>query len=348
MSRRIVVLTEGHSDPHSAKTGCSVIRYRREEVVGVLDRTRTGQDVQSVLGTGEGLLFSAQLSDVPDADTLLIGIAPTGGKIPTTWRTVISEAIGRGMTVVSGLHEFIGDDPEFAAQARDAGVEIHDLRKNDFREIARRVPLSDSCARVLTVGHDCAVGKMVTAIEICEVLKRRGRAAKFVPTGQTGIMIEGDGLPIDCITADFVSGAAEQLVVEQQHQEFLLIEGQGSLVHPSYSSVTLGLLHGCVPHGLILCYEVGRTTVTGIPHMAIPPLEEIKQINEMMASVMQPCSVIGISMNSRLIDDQQAEEERQRIRQQFGLPVVDVFRHGADELADAVVELGDKLKKQNS
>ena len=128
-------------------------------------------------------------------------------------------------------------------------------------------------------------------------------------------------------------------ILQHQHHEFLVIEGQGSLVHPSYSGVTLGLLHGCSPHALILCYEIGRERVTGVPEMVIPPLAEIKRLNEMMASVMQPCSVIGISMNSRLVNAEQAEHERERVRREFGLPVCDVFRHGPGELADAVEQL---------
>ena len=152
-------------------------------------------------------------------------------------------------------------------------------------------------------------------------------------------MVEGDGCPIDCVVADFVSGAVERLVLENQHHEILCVEGQGSLVHPSYSAVTLGLLHGCLPHGMILCYEVGRKTVTGIDHMKIPSLTRIKEMNEMMASVEFPCRVIGISMNSRLVSADQADQERARVREEFGLPVCDVFRHGTDELVDAILQL---------
>ncbi len=189
------------------------------------------------------------------------------------------------------------------------------------------------------MGHDCSVGKMVTSIEICNELKRRGRDAKFIATGQTGIMVEGDGVPVDCVVADFVSGSIERHILDHQHHEFLLIEGQGSLVHPSYSGVTLSLLHGCSPHALMLCYEIGRDRVTGIPEMPIPPLAEIKRLNEIMASVMQPCEVIGISMNGRRVSVEQAEAERERVRREFGLPVCDIFRNGAGELADAVEQL---------
>ena len=252
---------------------------------------------------------------------------------------MVLEAIGRGMDVVSGLHDFLADDDEFADAAQRCGVQLIDVRRNKEKEIARRAGLRDDCLRVHTVGHDCSVGKMVTSIEVVNELKRRGRDAKFVATGQTGIMVEGDGVPVDCVVADFVSGAIERQILEHQHHDLLLIEGQGSLVHPSYSGVTLGLLHGCSPHGLILCYEIGRERVTGIPEMPIPPLAEIKRLNEIMANVMQPCEVIGVSMNSRLVSSEEAERERERVRQEFGLPVCDIFRHGSSELADAVEKL---------
>lgn len=335
MNRRIIILTQGHSDPHAAKTACSVLRYRGSEVVALLDSDNRGARTGELLGVGDAPVVGS-IGEADDADTLLIGIAPPGGRIPDAWRPVVLEAIDRGMNVVSGLHDFLSDDAQFAQAAQAAGVQIIDVRKNDEKTIARRVGIRPDCFRLLTVGHDCSVGKMVTSIEITADLNRRGRDAKFVATGQTGILVEGDGLPIDCITADFVSGAAEKLVLENQHHEILCIEGQGSLVHPSYSSVTLGLLHGCFPHALVLCYEVGRDRVTGVEHMPIPPLAKIKELNEVMANFERPCPVVAISMNSRRVDEAAAEEEKQRVEDEFQLPVCDVFRHGPERITDAV------------
>ncbi len=341
MSDKFVILTEGHSNPHTAKTACSVIRYRGEKVVAILDSTQKGKTSQELLGVGGSLPIIGSLAEAPEANGLLIGIAPPGGKIPPAWRSIILEALERGMSIVSGLHDFISVDPEFAAVAARTGSRIFDVRRNNERSVARRRDLRPDCLRVHTVGHDCSVGKMVVSIEVTQGLKRRGFDAKFVATGQTGIMVEGDGLPIDCVVADFVSGAAERLVLMNQHHDILLVEGQGSLVHPSYSSVTLGLLHGCLPHALILCYEVGRTHVAGIEHVPIPPLAEIKRLNEIMGSIHMPCKVIGIAMNSRKVSAEEAEQERKQLREQFQLPVCDVFRHGADELVDAVLEFRD-------
>ena len=344
--RRIVLLTEGHSDPHSAKTACSLIRYRRDEIVGVLDSTKAGQLVADTLGVGDDLQFARNLSECPRPNTLVIGIAPPGGKIPDSWRGIVLEAIGSGMNVVSGLHDFLGLDAEFAEAASAAGVELTDVRRNAFGKIARRPALRSECLRLLTVGHDCSVGKMVTAIEMTRELQSRGASAKFVATGQTGIMIEGDGLPLDCIVADFVSGAAEQLVVENQHHDYVIVEGQGSLVHPSYSAVTLGLLHGVMPQGLIFCYEIGRQTVTGIPDMAIPNSETIISLNEQMASVMLPCRVIGIAVNGRLVDEARIEQECAWASETFGVPACDVIRHGVQPLVDAAVQLRVELTGQ--
>ena len=337
MSRKIVCLTEGHTNPHTAKTAASVIRYRPDEAVAVLDSTNAGGDLPSLLGVGHNVPIIASLAEAPaDANTLLLGIAPPGGKIPPSWRPTILEAIARGMDILAGLHDFVSDDPEFAAAAKARGVKLIDVRKNNEKTIARRAGINPNCLRIHTVGHDCSIGKMCVAIEVTNALKRQGYDAKFVATGQTGIMVEGDGLPIDCVPADFIAGAAEKLVLQNQHHQILLIEGQGSLVHPSYSGVTLGLLHGSQPQGLILCFEVGRERVTGIEAMTIPPLTDIKRLNEQMASVMHRCEVLGIGMNSRRVSAAEAEQERARRVAEFGLPVCDVYRDGPDKLAEAV------------
>lgn len=338
MSRQIILLTEGHTEPHAGKTAASVIRYRGHEVVALLDSTQVGRTSGELLGVGTFPIV-AKLDDAPNANTLLLGIAPPGGKIPPAWRAIILDAIARRkMDVISGLHDFVGDDPEFSAAAKKSGVQLIDVRKNNEKTIARRKGLRPDCLRVHTVGHDCSIGKMVTSIEITNGLKKRGYDAKFIATGQTGIMVEGDGLPIDCIVADFVSGAAEKLILENQHHDIVLVEGQGSLVHPSYSGVTLGLLHGCAPQALVLCYEVGRERVTGVESVQIPPLAEIKRIYDVMSNIHQKCKIIGIGINSRRISPAEAAQERERVKSEFGLPACDVFRDGPDELVDAVIK----------
>ncbi len=337
MPRSIVILTEGHTNPHTAKTASCMIRYKGDEVVALLDGAQRGKTSRDLLQVGD-VPVVASLSEAPPANTLLLGIAPAGGKIPASWRPIILEAIARKMNILSGLHDFVSADAEFVAAAQKHGVELIDVRKNNERDIARRRGLRPDCLRILTVGHDCSIGKMVAAVELTNGLKQRGRDAKFIATGQTGIMVEGDGCPIDCVVADFVSGAVEKMVLKHQHHEILIVEGQGSLVHPSYSGVTLSLLHGCLPHALIMVYEVGRDCVTGVEHVKIPPLAKIRELNELMGGINQPCPVIGVAMNSRRISAEQAEEERRRVSQEMNLPVCDVIRHGPGELVDAILK----------
>lgn len=338
-NRRMLILTDGHSDPVTAKTACSVLRYRGWEVEAVLDRGAAGSTAGQLLGVGGETPVVANVVDAPEARTLVIGIAPPGGKIPPHWRAIILDALAHGLDVVSGLHEFLADDPDFAAAAAASGSEIVDIRRNDERDVANRKNIRPDCLRVLTVGHDCCVGKMVVAVELARALRRDNQTTKFVATGQTGILIEGDGCPVDCVVSDFISGAVEKLVLANQHHDILLVEGQGSLAHPRYSAVTLGLLHGCLPQGMILCYEAGRKVVNGMPEIGLKSLPELRAVYETMANLMGPSKVIGVAMNSRLLSDSEADQERDRVGNELGLPVCDVLRDGPAPLVSAVESL---------
>ncbi len=343
MSRRIVILTEGRTHPLPAKTATCVVRYKREEVVALYDTTKVGHTSQELLGVGGDLPIIGKLADAPTADTLLLGIAPAGGKLPTEWRKVILEAIDRGMNLVSGLHDFLIDDPEISAAAKRKGVQIQDVRKNNEKDVANRQNIRKDCLRIHTVGQDCSVGKMVASVEIARALTTRGHDAKFVATGQTGIMIEGDGCPVDCVVSDFLNGAVEKLVLANQQHDILLVEGQGTLAHPRYSAVTAGLLHGCIPHGLIMVYEAGRPHIGGMEWVPLTPLPRLMQVYEEFASLAMPTRFIGIAMNSRLLTPEAAEVEREKVRRELGLPVCDVFRHGPDELVNAVLAFQKEL-----
>jgi uncharacterized NAD-dependent epimerase/dehydratase family protein len=341
--RRIVILTDGRTNPVNAKTAACVVRYKPEEVVALLDPTQAGKTAGELLGVGGAIPIVATLAEAPGANTLLIGIAPSGGKLPPAWRKILLEAIDRGMNLVSGLHDFLSNDPEISAAAAKHGVEIYDVRKNNERDVSNRLNLREDCLRIHTIGQDCSVGKMLASVELAIALKARGYDAKFVATGQTGIMIEGDGCPVDCVVSDFVNGAVEKLVLKNQHHDILLVEGQGSLSHPRYSAVTLGLLHGCVPHGMILVYEAGRPHVLGMDYIQLPSLKKIVEANEMMASFAMPAKVIGVAMNSRLLKPDEAEAERERVRRELGVPVCDVIRHGPGDLVDAILALRQRL-----
>jgi uncharacterized NAD-dependent epimerase/dehydratase family protein len=240
------------------------------------------------------------------------------------------------MTVISGLHDFLCDDAEFAAAAKQHGAELIDLRKNDEHDVAQRRGISDECLRIHTVANDCSCGKMVTAVEVAMGLKRAGVDAAFVATGQTGMLVAGGGCAVDRVISDFVAGAAEKLVLANQHHEVILLEGQGSLFHPRYSGVTLSLLHGAMPHGLIVCYELGRKTVYGMPDVPLPPLKQVINYYEETASIMHPCRVIGIAVNGMRSSEAEVANECARVENEFQLPACDVIRHGPEKLVEAV------------
>ena len=343
MTRKLLILTEGFTNPRNAKTATSIIRYQSQDVVALLDSTQAGKTSGDLLGVGGNLPIVASLEDAAEANTLLIGIAPAGGKIPPEWRDTILTAISRKMNVVAGLHDFLTEDQDFVAAAKEHGVTLTDVRKNDERDVAQRKGIRDDCLRIQTIGHDCSVGKMVAAIEITHGLKTAGHDAKFVATGQTGIMIDGDGCPVDCVVSDFLNGAVEKLILANQHHDILLFEGQGSLCHPRYSAVSAGLLHGAIPHGMLLCYECGRKEIGGMPGFAIPPLTTIRDLYETMANIQFPSAVIGVSMNSRFLDADAAEAERERVRNELGLPTCDVIRNGPEELVETVIDYRETL-----
>ena len=217
---KIIVLTEGFSNPVTAKTGASVIRYREADVVAVLDAENVGKRAIEILGAGENIPVVASLDDVPNANTLLIGTAPTGGRLPDRWRANIALALQKGLKVISGLHDFIGNDPEFTALASESGATIFDVRRNSETGVSIGQPLGNDNLRVHTVGQDCSIGKMVVTLELERALKQHGHDAKFLATGQTGIMVSGEGVPIDTVVADFVAGAAERLVLGSKIMTF--------------------------------------------------------------------------------------------------------------------------------
>ncbi len=344
-ARRLLVLTEGQSDPLSAKTAVCLVRYRPEQVVAVLDSTSRGQTAQSLWGVGGEIPVVGSVAEAPTANTLVIGIAMPGGRIPGVMRAQILAALERGWNVESGMHEFLSDDVEFAAAAQRGGGQLRDIRRNSERDLAQRRDIDERCLRIHTVGHDCSIGKMLTSVELARSLQAAGHDAKFVATGQTGILVEGDGCPIDCVVADFVNGAAEKLVLANQRHAILVIEGQGSVTHPRFSAVTTGLLHGVMPDGLIFCMELGRTHVRGMPHIPLPPLKDALRLNEIMANVMHPCRVIGVAMNTSRSSPEEADAAREQLRRELALPVCDVVRHGPEELRDAIVTFKRQIGK---
>ena len=335
--RRLLILAEGFSDdPHYGKTSRGVLRYRPEQVVAVLDSGRAGE-------TQEGFPIVATVEEALayEPTTALVGVATTGGRFPPAWRELLKACIASGLDVESGLHEFISDDPELAVLAARHGVELRDLRKPPP---GLNTPSGENLEHrskvVLTVGSDCAIGKMTVALELDAEARRRGIASEFVPTGQTGIAIAGWGISVDAVVSDFLAGASEQLVLEgiARGGELLWVEGQGSLLHPGYSGVTLGLLHGSAPHALVLCHLAGQRFVDGNEQFPIPPLSEIVELHEQASLIARRAKVVAIALNTSDLDDAGARTAAAEAEAETGLPADDPVRHGASKLADSVFQ----------
>src|SRR5690349_15447803 len=300
--KRYLILAEGKSgDPHYGKTARGVLRYSPHPTVAILDSTRAGE-------THDGLPVVGSVDDALgfDPTTALVGVATQGGRFPPAWRELIRSCVANGLDVENGLHEFLTEDFELVELARLNEVELRDLRKPPA---GLNVPTGENLeldARiVLTVGSDCAIGKMTVSLELDREAQKRGLRSVFVPTGQTGIAIAGWGISVDAVVADFIAGAAERLVVEGHERggELLWVEGQGAILHPVYSGVTLGLYHGSVPHLLVLCHEVEHTEIEGAgggPH-AIPRLADLVELHERLALPVRPARVAAVALNTRAL-----------------------------------------------
>jgi uncharacterized NAD-dependent epimerase/dehydratase family protein len=316
-----------------------MLRYRDQDVVAVLDRQHAGRTAGELFGVGGEIPVLSEIGQCDRPDAVFIGIAPPGGQLPAEWRSTIVDSLRRGCDIVSGLHDFLCQDAELATLASQSGCLLIDVRRNSEHQVATCAPFRRHCVRIHAVGNDCSLGKMSTCLEIQRGLRARGLDAGFAATGQTGIMVCGTGVPIDCVVADFVNGAAERLVLAHQDHDYLLIEGQGSISHPMYSSVTLGLLHGSAPDGLIFCYQSGREFVKGLDGVRIPAMDRVMESFELLANLRHPCKFIGAAANTRELSDAEARADMERVEAALGIPVCDVYRYGSDRLVEASIAL---------
>src|SRR4051794_13954906 len=351
--RRLVILAEGEFAPHSGKTAFGVIRYGRDHVMAVIDSTKAGQSVDAYL-PGNDIPIVASLDEglaLPDRpDALLIGIAPTGGRLPDAWRVVILAAISARLDVLSGLHTFLGDDPEFAAAAALHGTTIIDFRRPPDRlETAVGRRHAQGKRVILTVGTDCAIGKMSVALELRRAAQAAGDSASFVPTGQTGMMIEGWGVAVDRLISDFAQGTIEWMVEQGEDLgDWVIVEGQGSLDHPAYSSVTLALIHGATPHAMVMVHKPGLAghDFDHLPEASFPIAEVTGfiDLHERIAGLVAPSKVVAVAVNTSLYPDE-AEARRvvAEVGEQTGLPTDDPFRFGPERLWPAIREAVDAL-----
>src|SRR4029077_12303377 len=271
--------------------------------------------------------------------TALVGVVTQGGYFPPAWMELLRTCVEHGLDVENGLHVFLADDPELSALAEERGVELRDLRRPPAGlSTATGENFSVDATIVLTVGSDCAIGKMTVSLELDLEARRRGLRSVFVPTGQTGMAIAGWGIAVDAVVADFIAGAAERLVVEgvERGGEVLFVEGQGSLLHPAYSGVTLGLIHGSAPHAYVLCHMAGESVVDGDERYPIPPLSELVALHERISLLPRPAPVLAVALNTRLLDEDAARRAIEETEAETGLPADDPVRFGAARLVDSL------------
>ena len=332
--RRYAILAEGRFRDTNAKTAHGLLRYGKDEVVSVVDSTLAGElvlDVMPSLRRDSPIVGTLEEALSHSPTSVLVGVAPPGGRLPEEWMETLGAAAEAGVEIVSGLHQRLA--PEFPKG-----------RVWDVREPPEDIPLFTGAGfRVepkvaLTVGTASAMGKMTATLEIEGAAREANLSTRFVATGQTGIVIAGWGICVDAVVSDFVAGAAERLILEaaETSPDLILVEGQGSLGHPAYSGVTLSLLHGSCPDCLILCADASEEEVVrGVPR---PAPARAARLYEEVAALVKPAAVVGVSVNTRGLDDAAAEEYIARVADETGLPAADPLRGSASPILEAVLD----------
>ncbi len=328
--------------PGRAKTALGVLRYSDDEVVAVLDRDNAGKRVSDFVPDVQDAPIREGMADLAaeDVDALLIGIAPIGGGFEESWREDVRTALDYGCDVVSGLHYFLEEDEEFAALAAENDCEIRDVRKPpEDLTVSQGIADQVDAEIILTVGTDCSVGKMTVSMELARDAREAGHDAAVIPTGQTGIMIEGWGNPIDRVVSDFTAGAVEEMILEKgDEHDYLFVEGQGSIVHPAYSAVTCGILHGAMADKLVLCHDAGREVIHGYESFALPDLSTYVDLYENLAAPVADSEIVAGALNtSNLDDDAAAREAVDEYASDLGMPASDVIRFGSDDLLEVLL-----------
>jgi uncharacterized NAD-dependent epimerase/dehydratase family protein len=316
-------------DQLAAKTAQGIAQWRPDWCLGQLRLPGAKAD----LGLPE---LEVARAAAEGARTLIVGVANRGGVIDESWLPVLLEALDRGLDLASGLHRKLADVPALAERARARGRQLFDVR-HPTRDFAVGTGAKRSGKRLLAVGTDCSIGKMYTTLALEKEMRARGMKADFRATGQTGIFIAGAGVSIDAVVADFISGAVEWLAPANDPDHWDLVEGQGSLFHPSYAGVSLGLLHGAQPDLLVMCHEPGRPHMRGLPHYRLPDLEECIETNLRAARLTNPeVRLLGFALNTSGLDAEAAGRALRDVESRFGLPAVDPLRTGVARLVDAI------------
>jgi uncharacterized NAD-dependent epimerase/dehydratase family protein len=343
VSERLAIFAEGLFAAHNGKTAHGVIRYGTREVVAVIDSTQAGRSAAEVVPFAlRDVPIVATLREAIDrgASALLVGVAPTGGKLDPAWRVMLLEAIAAGLHVEAGLHTQLSEDPELRRAATRAGVALRDLRAAPPDLTVPKGPASrpGGLRVVHSIGSDTVIGKKVVTLELDRAARERGERSVYVPTGQTGVAIAGWGIAVDHVISDYVAGAAERLVHEGAGRgDLLFVEGQGALFHPAYSGVTLGLLHGAAPDVLVLVHKAGAKAIRNYPDLPIPPLPELVAAYEGVARRVRPAQVAAVALNTADLDEHDARAAVGEAQEATGLVTDDVVRFGPDRVLDAVL-----------
>ena len=319
-------------DQLAAKVAQGIKDWRPENAVGQFRMPGCKADV----GLTDMTLAEAKAAG---ARTLVIGVANRGGVISQAWKDVLIEALEMGYDLASGLHNLLREEGDLVAASQVSGGTLHDVRVPNVQ-----YPIADgkkrSGKRVLAVGTDCSIGKMYTALALDRAMQEAGMKSTFRATGQTGILITGNGVPLDAVIADFMAGAVEYLTPDNDADHWDIIEGQGSLFHVSYSGVTMALIHGGQPDALIVCHEPTRESMRGLPHYKLPSISQVSDMALGLARIANPaCEVVGISINTQHLSDEDATAYCEKVEAETGLPTVDPYRHGGALLAEALAKL---------
>jgi uncharacterized NAD-dependent epimerase/dehydratase family protein len=339
---RIAVLLHGGLKGTQGKTGLALIRYRPEQIAVAIDQEAAGESIAALTGIPVNIPVVGSMAEALayKPDWLAIGIAPSGGVLPEAWLGEVELAVTEGISIANGLHTKMAALPQFQTPLKP-GQTIWDMRQEPpGLKVGTGAARSLTAKRVLFVGTDMSVGKMSAALELERSATTQGLKAKFLGTGQAGIMIAGSGVPLDAIRVDFASGAIEQIVMQAgDDYDLLLVEGQGSLLHPS-STANLPLMRGSQPTDLILVHRAGQTSIRNFPHVPIPPLPDVIGLYESLAyaaGAFAPAKVVGIALNTGHLSQVEADRAIDAVRSATGLPCTDVVRYGGELLITALM-----------
>ena len=334
---KVIIYCQDSFNTENAKTAIGFIRYSKIETVGIVDRKSAGRFADEIISGLKKIPIYSSIEEikqkVKDANVLLIGIALAGGKFPKSWTDDIKNSVKLKMNIVNGLHDFLSDIDEISELAKLNGVYVWDVRKSDSSLTANAKVLNSPIHVVLTVGTDGAIGKMTTSLELTELANKKNIKAKFIATGQTGIMISGEGVPIDALRGDFMAGAVEEEIIKAANEKYevAFVEGQGSILHPAWSGVTLALLHGSLPHKLILCHKTDRAYIKNTS-VKISSLDNFIKLYEDLSLPIRKAKIVGISLNTMGLSDDKAKSIISETERETGLPTDDPVRYSAEKL----------------